>query len=273
MTEFYKRPETRGLSTPMQHALAFKHLMETKTVCLNDGELIVGERGPAPKATPTYPEVCIHSVQDLQYLNDRKKTAFGSDEETRRVYAEEIIPFWQGRSQRDRIFAEMTKEWIDAYEAGIFTEFMEQRAPGHTVLDGKIYRKGMNDFKTDIAAALAGLDFMADPDAYDKQEELKAMAASCDAVIAFARRHADKARELAEPGEGRREEDGARAHRRGLRPRAGRGAARFLGGPPGLLVRPPRASSPSTTPGTPSTRAGSTSTSGRSIRKAWPTAR
>jgi len=197
VTEFYKRPETRGLSTPMQHALAFKHILENKRIVFNDGELIVGERGPAPKATPTYPEVCIHSVQDLQYLNDRKKTAFASDEETRRVYAEEIIPFWAGRSQRDRIFAEMTKEWIDAYEAGVFTEFMEQRAPGHTVLDGKIYKKGMNDFKKDIEAALAGLDFMNDPAAYDKQEELKAMAVSVDAIVAFARRHAEKARELA----------------------------------------------------------------------------
>jgi formate C-acetyltransferase len=197
VTEFYKRPETRGLSMPMQHALAFKHIMETKSIVFNDGELIVGERGPAPKATPTYPEVCIHSLQDLQYLNDRKKTAFASDDETRRVYAEEIIPFWQGRSQRDRIFAEMTKEWIDAYEAGVFTEFMEQRAPGHTVLDDKIYRKGLLDFQKDIEAALAGLDFMNDPAAYDKQEELKAMAVSVDAVVAFARRHAEKARELA----------------------------------------------------------------------------
>jgi pyruvate formate-lyase/glycerol dehydratase family glycyl radical enzyme len=197
VTEFYKRPETRGLSAPMQHALAFKHIMENKAVVFNDGELIVGERGPAPKATPTYPEVCIHSLQDLRYLNDRKKTAFASDEETRRVYADEIIPFWKGRSQRDRIFSEMTPEWIDAYEAGVFTEFMEQRAPGHTVLDGKIYRKGMNDFKKDVEAALAALDFMNDPAAYDKQEELKAMAVSVDAIIAFARRHAAKARELA----------------------------------------------------------------------------
>lgn len=197
VTEFYKRPETRALSYAMQHALAFKHIMENKSIVFNDGELIVGERGPAPKATPTYPEVCMHSLQDLQYLNDRKKTAFASDEETRRLYAEEIIPFWKGRSQRDRIFAEMTKEWIDAYEAGVFTEFMEQRAPGHTVLDGKIYRKGMLDFKKDIEAALAGLDFMNDPAAYDKQEELKAMAVSVDAIVAFARRHAEKARELA----------------------------------------------------------------------------
>jgi len=197
VTEFYKRPETRGLSVPMQRALAFRHLMETKAVVFNDGELIVGERGPAPKATPTYPEVCIHSLQDLVFLNDRKKTAFASDDETRRLYAEEIIPFWQGRSQRDRIFAEMAPAWIEAYEAGVFTEFMEQRAPGHTVLDGKIYRKGMRDFQRDIAAALAGLDFFADPAAYDKQEELKAMAVSCEALITFARRHAEKARELA----------------------------------------------------------------------------
>ncbi len=197
LTEFYKGPGADSLSAPVRHALAFKHVMERKAVCVNDGELIVGERGPAPKATPTYPEVCIHSVQDLVYLNDRKKTAFASDEETRRVYAEEIIPFWQGRSQRERIFAEMAPEWIDAYEAGVFTEFMEQRAPGHTVLDGKIYRKGLNDFKKDIAAALGALDFLGDPEAYEKQEELKAMAASCDAVIAFARRHAGKARELA----------------------------------------------------------------------------
>jgi pyruvate formate-lyase/glycerol dehydratase family glycyl radical enzyme len=197
LTDFYKTPETRNTSYALQHALAFKHIMENKAVVFNDGELVVGERGPAPKATPTYPEVCIHSLQDLRYLNDRKKTAFASDEETRRLYADEIIPFWTGRSQRERIFAEMTKEWIDAYEAGVFTEFMEQRAPGHTVLDGKIYRKGMLDFKKDIETALAGLDFMNDPEAYDKQEELRAMVVSVDAIIAFARRHADKARELA----------------------------------------------------------------------------
>jgi len=197
LTDFYKTLEARNGSPAMRHALAFKHIMGHKSVVFNDGELIVGERGPAPKATPTYPEVCIHSLQDLRYLNDRKKTAFASDDETRRLYAEEIIPFWQGRSQRERIFAEMTPEWIDAYEAGVFTEFMEQRAPGHTVLDGKIYRKGMLDFKKDIEAALSGLDFMNDPEAYDKQEELRAMLVSADAIIAFAGRHATKARELA----------------------------------------------------------------------------
>jgi pyruvate formate-lyase/glycerol dehydratase family glycyl radical enzyme len=197
VTEFYKSDEARGISPAMQHALAFKHVMENKAVCLNAGELIVGERGPAPKATPTYPEVCIHSLQDLQYLNDRKKTTFASDEETRKAYAEEIIPFWRGRSQRDRIFAEMTEDWINAYEAGIFTEFMEQRAPGHTVLGDKIYRKGFLDVQKDIEEALSTLDFMNDPEAYDKKEELRAMSVAAEAVMTYARRHADRAKELA----------------------------------------------------------------------------
>jgi formate C-acetyltransferase len=181
----------------MQHALAFKHILENKTISINDGELVVGERGPAPKATPTYPEITCHSVQDLEILDTRPKTWFKVDEKTKAFYKDEIIPFWKGRSIRDRIFAEVSQEWLDAYEAGIFTEFMEQRAPGHTVLDDKIYKKGMLDFKKDIEDAIDGLDFLNDPDAFMKREELRAMAVCCDALIAYGNRHADKARELA----------------------------------------------------------------------------
>lgn len=98
---------------------------------------------------------------------------------------------------RDLLFREMSEEWKDAYSAGIFTEFMEQRAPGHTVLDDKIYHKGFLDFKKDIQTALDNLDFFNDPQAYAKNEQLKAMAISADAIIIFAERHAEKAREMA----------------------------------------------------------------------------
>src|ERR1019366_3828184 len=100
-------------------------------------------------------------------------------------------------SMRDRIFHEMEPAWKDCYGAGIYTEFMEQRAPGHTALGDVIYRKGMLDLKEDIAAALARLDFVRDREAWDKQQELKAMAVAADAVIRFGERHAEKAREMA----------------------------------------------------------------------------
>jgi pyruvate formate-lyase/glycerol dehydratase family glycyl radical enzyme len=197
MTEFYQR-ESGLLSTPVRRALAFQHLMERKTVCINEGELIVGEKGPAPKATPTYPELCCHTLEDLEILDSREKIPFAASPEVRQVYEETIIPFWQGRSMRDLLFAEMTEEWKAAYDAGVFTEFMEQRSPGHTVLDDKIYRKGMLDFRQDIERSLQSLDYLGDPEAYAKQEELKAVAICAGALIRFAERHAEKARELAE---------------------------------------------------------------------------
>ena len=102
----------------------------------------------------------------------------------------------------------MPQEWLDAYAAGGFTEFMEQRAPGHTVADGKLYRKGMLDFKADIAKAEAALDFERDPEALDKREQLRAMSIACDAVILFAQRHAAlaRAKAVAEADPGRRAE-------------------------------------------------------------------
>ncbi|MBU2610688.1 MAG: glycyl radical protein [Chloroflexi bacterium] len=181
-------------SAPMRRALAFQYLMEHKTIYIGPGELIVGDKGPAPKATPTYPELCCHSLQDLDILDSREKIPFAVDARARQVYQETIIPFWQDKSMRDCLFAEMTDEWKMAYEAGIFTEFMEQRAPGHTVLDDKIYRKGMLDFKADIQHSLQELDYLHDPQAYAKEQELQAMSVCAEALIRFAQRHADLAR-------------------------------------------------------------------------------
>ncbi len=197
VTEFYKNHLAFGDSIPVQRAKAFRYILENKHICINEGELIVGERGPAPKATPTYPEVTVHSLQDLDILNTRNKVWFRVDDETRKAYEEVIIPFWKGKSNRDRIMNTMTGEWHDAYNAGMFTEFMEQRAPGHTVAGKKIYQKGMLDIIGDIDVSLKNLDFFGDCEAFRKMEELKAMRIAAEASIVFAGRYADKLEELA----------------------------------------------------------------------------
>jgi formate C-acetyltransferase len=196
MTEFYESQEARGLSVPMMRAMAFKHLMANKTIYIGDGELIVGERGPAPQQTPTYPEVCIHSLGDLEIVDQRPKVSFKVSESTKKAFAEKLIPFWEGRSQRDRIFSKLPREWKDAYYAGVYTEFLEQRAPGHTVLGDVIYREGFSDIRKRIESSLSKIDFFNDPEALSKQEELKAMLVSLDAVSIFAQRHVAKLKEL-----------------------------------------------------------------------------
>ncbi len=147
---------------------------------------------------PTYPELTCHSLEDLRILNSRPKTSYAVSEECIKAYADKVIPYWGERTMRHKIFAAMSPQWRDTYDAGIFTEFMEQRAPGHTVLDDKIYRKGMLDFKREIADALAALDYGNDTEAFDKREQLIAMDISADALILFAKRHAELAMQQAE---------------------------------------------------------------------------
>ncbi len=186
------------LSAPVQRALAFKNIMQKKAVYIGEGELIVGERGPAPKATYTYPELTCHSLEDLDILHARDKTSFKVSAEMRRIQHEEIIPFWRGRTIREKIFDSMTPAWLDAYDAGLFTEFMEQRAPGHTVLDDKIYRHGLLDFKARIQAQRQALDYESDPAAFYRAEELQAMQISIDAILILAERYAREAERLAD---------------------------------------------------------------------------
>lgn len=195
-TSFYKENNGKH-ATPVMRALNFMEICDKKKIYIGENELIVGERGDKPKAVYTFPELTCHSVEDLQVLNSREQQRYLITDEEIETYRREVIPYWEGRSQRDRIFAHLPADWMAAYEAGIFTEFMEQRAPGHTCMDGKIYRKGMLNFKEEIAAEISKLDYFNDPEATDKEEQLKAMSISCDAIIRLAERHAEKAEEMA----------------------------------------------------------------------------
>ncbi|MDH6358608.1 trans-4-hydroxy-L-proline dehydratase [Parabacteroides sp. PF5-9] len=195
-TRFYKENEGK-YPIPILRALHFLEVCKQKTIYIGQDELIVGERGPRPKAVPTFPELTCHSVEDLHILNSRELQRYTISQEDIDTYAREVIPYWKGRTQRERIFNHVPQTWKNAYEAGIFTEFMEQRAPGHTSLDHKVYKYGLLDLKIRIAEELKKLDFMNDPEATDKQEELTAMSISCDAAILFAQRHADLADEMA----------------------------------------------------------------------------
>ncbi len=207
MTRFY-REHLGKHSPPVLRALAFAHLCDTKTIWIGPDDLIVGQRGPEPKATPTFPELTCHSLEDLDILDSREKTAYHVPPAMRDTYEREVIPYWRGRSLRDRMMAALPQDWHAAYEAGLFTEFMEQRAPGHTVADGKIYDRGLLDLKAEIVSARARLDPIGDSEAPLKLEQWRAMEIAADAAIRFAERHAALARELAAvvPGDRRREE-------------------------------------------------------------------
>ena len=195
-TAFYK--ENYGtMPIAVLRARNFYEICQKKTIYIGPDELIVGERGPVPKAVPTFPELTCHSVEDLHTLDTRELQSYHISQEDIDIYEREVIPYWKGKTQRERIFNHVSREWEDAYHAGVFTEFMEQRAAGHTAMDGKMYHEGLLDVKQRIEERISRLDYIYDPEATDKQQELEAMAISCDAAILFAERHAELAEKLA----------------------------------------------------------------------------
>jgi formate C-acetyltransferase len=196
-TDFYRENEGK-FPVPVLRAKNFYNLCEKKTIYIGGRELIVGERGPCPKAVSTFPELNCHTADDFEILNSRPMTRYRVVQEDIRTYSEKVVPYWKGRTLRDRIFSNLPAEWLDLYEAGCFTEFMEQRAPGHTALDGTIYSSGLLEMKRRITCAIENLDWINDPMATEKNEELQAMDIACDAVILFAERHAALAEKMAE---------------------------------------------------------------------------
>ncbi|MCB6415612.1 MAG: trans-4-hydroxy-L-proline dehydratase [Dorea sp.] len=196
-TETYKKYEGQ-LSVPELRGQVLYDYFASKTLYIGDGELIVGEKGDSPQASPTFPELCCHTVEDMHVMNDRELINFTVQEEDFTVQEEVMIPYWDKRCIRNKILRQMTPEWKKAYECGIFTEFMEQRGPGHTVGSFKIYEKGFLDYKADIQAAIDELDFLNDKEALDKKNELEGMKIACDAIMVLGERYAAYARELAE---------------------------------------------------------------------------
>ncbi len=195
-TDFYRENEGK-YSVPVMRAMVLKEYFSKKTLYLGDDELIVGEKGKDPQASPTFPELCCHSVEDMHVMNDRDICAYKVTPEDIELQEKEIIPYWTGKSMREKILDRMTPEWKEAYAAGMFTEFMEQRGPGHTCGGDRIWTHGYAEYKQEIQEALDHLDYLNDMDAVSKAEELKAMMIDCDAVMILGQRYHDLAIEKA----------------------------------------------------------------------------
>ncbi|MFO7998754.1 MAG: pyruvate formate lyase family protein, partial [Bacteroidales bacterium] len=112
-------------------------------------------------------------------------------------YEKMIIPFWKGKTNRDKLMELMNPRWINAYQAGIFTEFQEQRAPGHTVLGKKGWENGMLDLIRECDNELKKLNGPGSADNSARRDELRAMQIAARGIIRFSERHAEALESLA----------------------------------------------------------------------------
>ncbi|MDR1427527.1 MAG: hypothetical protein LBJ08_07210 [Bifidobacteriaceae bacterium] len=192
-TEVYRTHEGK-VPIPVLRGLFFRELMAKRTLYLGAGELVVGEKGVAPQSAPTFPELCCHTLEDLDNMAGRERVSFAVNEADRAIQAEVIIPFWRERATMAKMYAALPDSWHRLFAAGLFTEFMAQRGPGHTVAGGKLYTRGFADFMDDAGTHLAALDFRSDMHASDRRDELIGMKLACEGMVILGERYAALAR-------------------------------------------------------------------------------
>ena len=69
LTRFYRETDLEGVPIPVLRARAFEYILLNKEISIEEGELLVGEKGSGPRRAPTYPELCTHSLGDLEILH------------------------------------------------------------------------------------------------------------------------------------------------------------------------------------------------------------
>ncbi len=197
LTRFYREHLGRH-STPVLRALAFRELCEHKTITIEPGELIVGERGPAPKATPLFPELTCHSEDDLRILDSRPLTSYDVPVDVQRRVRRRGHPLLARPDPprpdlRGAPRASGTTPTRPACSRSSWSS-ARRATPWRT---GRSTRRAWTGFSADVdARSRRGRG--ADPLAGRRLDELQAMRIAAAAAVRFAERHAELADALAE---------------------------------------------------------------------------
>ncbi len=109
ITNSYKQNEDKPIA--IKRAEAFRAACENISIRIDDEELIVGNRTKEIRAGVVSPEAGISWINsELDTLATRPQDKFSVREEDKKVFREEILPYWQGKTLEDQIYAELGEE-------------------------------------------------------------------------------------------------------------------------------------------------------------------
>lgn len=192
-----------GLPIMLLRAKAFRRACETAPILIQDEELIVGHPCGKARAGAFSPDIAWRWVRDeLDTMSTRSQDPFIISEEDKKTIREEIVPFWEGRSLDEICEAQYRDAGVWSFSGETFVSDLSYHqingggdtCPGYDVI---LFTKGMNGIKTDAEAHLAQLS-MENPDDIDRIYFYKAAIETCTGVVNYAKRIAQRARELAE---------------------------------------------------------------------------
>lgn len=201
--------ETEGEPLVLRRGKMIARILEEHQVAVQDGEVIIGTKTRKPRGSPVFPEInCAWVERDLDRLATRSNTPFFVDDETKRILRGEVFPHWRGRQVADRLMDAVPQRMWRADERGVLYHYFRSRTIGHINAGySKVLSKGFDLIRADAHRVLDAIP-SSDPADIARRQFLESVLLVCDAVVAFAVRHAAAAREMAarEPDAARRDE-------------------------------------------------------------------
>ncbi len=192
--------ENDGDPLIVKRAKAFKEHCATKTITIQEKELIVGDAGSVARSIHVCPELSNNwIIKELDTMSTRPQDPYYITEEQKKIYREEIYPYWKGKTLRDYWNAIAPKDVLEIISVGgvIDNDVKIECTPGDMVpaFQQLILPYGFIGIKNLAEEKLAQLDFN-NIENIEKANFWKSVIISCEGFMILAKRHADKAREM-----------------------------------------------------------------------------
>lgn len=199
--------QTEGELLTLRWAKALKNVAEKITVYITPDQLLAGRVGKLGRYGILYPEIDGDFYREvLADLEHRDKSPFQISKEDIKIVMEEIAPYWEGKTYHEhlnKVLPADIRSVTYCDERGLKSKFVVSETSSYRsalqwVPDyAKVINRGMIAIQNDAREKLSKLDLNNSVDLWEKKPFLEAMIIVCDAIMIWAKRHADLARDLA----------------------------------------------------------------------------
>ncbi len=191
---------TEGQPWAIQKATAMKTVYENKPIYIQDNELLVGGVAFKPRAGILNPDsACSVIEKELDTISTRTYDPFYLSDENKKLFMEEVAPYWRGKCVLDRWNAMMPDDVRTMRDGGMlyvdkkFVRGYGENTPGWRTL----LAKGVGGIKKEAEEKLASLDAAGGEDVLKQMIFYKSLIITAEGIIAYANRHADLAEQMA----------------------------------------------------------------------------
>lgn len=133
-TESHK--QTDGLPVMIRRAKATEYILDNIKIDIREGELLVGNRTIRPRSGILSPEMDPYWImKEINTIHSRPQDQFEFTEADKKVYLEELYPYWEKNSMKDTINSLIPDEIAEAADTEVFQLNQTDKGQGHIIMD------------------------------------------------------------------------------------------------------------------------------------------